>query len=327
MRRRDFITGLSGAAAWPVVALGQQSATLPVIGFLNSGTQSANGPLTAAFLRGLGEQGYVEGRNVAITYRWANTEYDRLPALASDLVRNRVAVIASGGGVMSALAAKAATTTIPIVFQIGGDPVAADLVASLSRPGRNATGVTYLSNNLLQKRLELLHLMLPAASTIGFVVNPASPVVEHNIAECETAARALGIVLEVVKPTTPVEIEQAFEELAGKGIRAVMVDSDVLFYRQTALFAAVAARYSIATSYGLREWVEAGGLMSYGASAAEAYHLVGSYVGRILRGEKVADLPVQQSSRIETVINLKTAKALGLTIPVALLGRADEVIE
>jgi putative ABC transport system substrate-binding protein len=284
--------------------------------------------LTAAFLRGLGEQGYVEGRNVEILYQWAENRYDRLPMLAAVLVRRPVAVIFSGGGSGVALNAKSATSTIPIVFAAsGGDPVDLGLVASLNRPGGNVTGVSILTTELLTKRLELLREIVPATTLISFLVNPTNPAVGFSNKEAEIAARTLGVSLVTLNASTPSEIEAAFSTLAMRRISALLVDGNPLWTIQRNQLAVLAARHAVAAIYPVRDIVEAGGLVSYGASISDAYRLAGTYVGRILRGEKPSDLPVQQSVRIELVLNLKTAKALGLSFPLTLLARADEVIE
>jgi putative ABC transport system substrate-binding protein len=323
MRRRDFIAGLSLAAAWPVAARAQQTA-LPVIGFLDVAATAAH--LTAAFNRGLGEQGYVDGRNVEILLRYTET-YARLPALAEELVRTPVAVIFTSGGPASALAAKSATTTIPIVFANGADPVELGLVGSLNRPGGNITGVTFLVQTLLAKRLELLHKIATAVESIGLLVNPTGPQAALDTKEAETAARVLGVRLVIRNASTPTEIEAAFARFNEQRVGAVLVGGDPFFFIQREQLTALAARPSVPAIYPLREYVEAGGLMSYGASQADAFRLGGVYVGQILNGAKPADLPVQQSTKLELVINQKTAKALGLTIPETLLATADEVIE
>ena len=282
---------------------------------------------TAAFLRGLGEQGYVEGRNVEILYSFAQTQYDRLPMLAAELVRRPVAVIFTSGGSGVALTAKSATSTIPIVFVAGGDPVDLGLVASLNRPGGNVTGASILTAELLGKRLELLHEIVPATTLIGFLVNPTNPAVGVSNKEAETTARTLGVRLVTLNASTPSEIEAAFSALAMRRINALLVDGDPLWSVQRNRLAVLAARHAVAAIYPVREIVEAGGLVSYGASISDAYRLAGTYVGRILRGEKPSDLPVQQTVRIELVLNLKTAKALGIEIPLRVDVLADQVIE
>jgi putative tryptophan/tyrosine transport system substrate-binding protein len=323
MKRRDFIVGLGSAAAWPVAAWGQRQA-VPVIGFLNGGGVDGFAALLRAFHQGLGEQGYVEGRSVDILYRWADAQYDRLPAMAADLVRRQVAVIFATSGAAAVLAAKAATVTIPIVFQLGTDPVKFGLVASLNRPGGNLTGVTFLTTALVAKRLQLLHEIVPAATSVGFLVNPMAPQAAAEIAEAETAANALGVRLVIFKASTPDEIDAALTSMVEQRIGALLIGADPLFYVQTA---PRFVRNPIPTIWNTREMVDAGGLVSYGASFSDSYRLAGGYVGRILKGEKPADLPVQQSTKLELVVSLKNAKALGLTIPISLLGRADEIIE
>jgi putative ABC transport system substrate-binding protein len=324
MRRRQFIAGLGSAAAWPAVGRAQQPA-LPVIGYLRGGNEDGIPRLAAAFGRGLSEQGYVEGRNVEILDRWSGTRNDRLPALAADLARRQVAVIFATGG--TELAAKAATATIPIVFSGGSDPVQLGLVKSLARPNGNVTGVTFLSEQLTAKRLEALHQIVPAAMSIGYLVNPTNPAADIGTKEAETASRRLGLHLAILNAASPSEIEAVFGTLIGRRIGAVLVANDPLFFVQLDLLAGLAARHKVPTIHYLREFVDTGGLMSYGPSVSDAHRIAGTYVGRILKGEKPADLPVQQSTRIEMVVNLKTAKTLGLTIPETLLATADEVIQ
>jgi putative ABC transport system substrate-binding protein len=308
------------------VALSQQSAK-PVIGYLSAGTEIGGIDTTAAFRAGLGEQGFVEGPSVEILYRYAETHYDRLPALATDLARRGVFVIVATGGNVSALAAKSATTTIPIVFATAADPVELGLVASLNRPGGNLTGATFLIESVLTKRLELLHAMVPAASSIGFLVNPTNTTVEAQVKEVENAARVLGVRLVILNVSTPSDIEAVFANLGGKGIGALQMGADPLFFSQRDKIAGLALRNGMPAISANHEFVEAGGLVSYGARISDVYRLAGTYAGRILRGEKPADLPVQRPTRIETVLNLKTANALGLTIPETLLATADEVIQ
>jgi putative tryptophan/tyrosine transport system substrate-binding protein len=323
MKRREFIAGLGGAAAaWPLAARAQKTA-VPIIGFLSGASET----YAAAFRRGLGEEGYVEGRNVEILYRYAEFQNERLPLLAADLARRPVAVIFTTGGIASILAAKSATTITPIVFVTGTDPVEHGLVASLSRPGGNLTGVYFLDQAVNAKRVQLLHEVLPATSAIGFLVNPTSPPiqVDPEIREAQHAVRILGLRLVILNASTASEIDAAFTSVTGQQIGALLVIADALFSVQHDQVAALAARYAVPVMYPYREPVDAGGLMSYGPSLADAHRLAG--IGRILKGEKPADLPVQQSTRIEMVINLKTAKALGLTIPPNLLAVADEVIE
>ncbi len=325
MRRREFIAGLGGAAAWPLGARAQQPA-MPVVGFLSGGTESGRSPRVAAFRQGLGEVGYVEGRNVGILFRWAEYRYGRLPALVADLVDRRVAVIVTTASAGAALTAKAATTTIPIVFELGVDPVALGLVASLNRPGGNVTGAHFLAEPLNAKRLEVLHEAVPTAATIAYLVNPNSAG-DGRRTRVEAAASILGVRLLILNATDPGEIEAAFANLVQQRIGALLANSDPLFNGQRDQIAALAARHAVPAISHVREFAESGGLMSYGADTSEPYRLAGNYAGRILKGERPADLPVQQSTKIELVINLKTAKALGLTFPLTLLGRADEVIE
>jgi putative ABC transport system substrate-binding protein len=326
MRRRDFITGLAGAAiAAPRAAYAQQP-SVPVIGYLSAATLETGPTNLEAFRQGLAQTGYVEGRNVDILFRQAEYHYDRLPALAADLVGHRVAVIVTTAGAAAALAARGATSTIPIVFQLGSDPVRLGLVASFNRPGGNITGVSFLTGALTAKRLELLHEAAPAATTIGYLFNPNGPD-DGRRGQAEAAAHTLGVRMLILNVTAPSEIEAAFATVIEQRVGALLVDSDPLFAGQRRQLAALAARYGMPAIYHIRETVEAGGLMSYGANASDAYRLAGAYVGRILRGEKPADLPVQQSAEVELAINLGAAKALGLAFPLSLLGRADEVIE
>jgi putative tryptophan/tyrosine transport system substrate-binding protein len=325
MRRREFIAGLGSAAAWPLAARAQQPA-MPVIGYL--GVQSAeldHKDVTVPFLQGLKESGYVEGQNVAVEYRYAEGQYDRLPALAADLVRRRVAVIV--GGTAAALAAKAATTTIPIVFTAGGDPVALGLVASLNRPGANVTGSAVLTAELSPKQLQLLRELIPNAAVFGVLADPAVPTTQSIITDLQAAARTLGRQLVVVYATTDSDLETAFATFSQQHVGAVLVENSTLYSRRTEQLAALAARHALPAIYPYREFALAGGLMSYGSSLGYVYHQAGLYTGRILKGEKPADLPVEQATKLELVINLKTAKALGLTIPEMLLATADQVIE
>jgi putative ABC transport system substrate-binding protein len=318
VRRRDFIAGLGGTAAWPLAARAQQR-PVPVIGYLG-------GLPSPAFLQGLGELGYVEGRNVEILSRGANFIYDRIPALAADLVRHRVAVIYANAA--SALVAKAATATIPIVFATSADPVELGLVASLNRPGGNVTGVTTLAQESTAKRLELLHEIVPAVTTIGFLVNPTGPTAQAEIREAGAAAQVLGVRLVILNASNLSEIGATFATLVEQRIGALLVGGDGLFlFRAGAQIVALTGLYKVPASYTRRGEVLGGGLMSYGARLFDADRLAGTYVGRILKGEKPADLPVQQPTRLELVLNLKTAKALGLKVPDKLLVFADEVIE
>jgi putative ABC transport system substrate-binding protein len=323
MRRREFIAGL-GAAAWPLAARAQQPA-VPVIGFLNAGSAGRVTNLPA-FWQGLKEAGYVEGPNLAVVYRWADSQYDRLPALAADLVNRRVALIFASGGLMPAIAAKAATSTIPIVFQGGGDPVNSGLIASFSRPGGNVTGALNLSSRMMDaKAVEFLRGLVPTASSIGLLMNPSS--LNADTDEALAAIRALQWEPHIVHASTEGDMEAAFATFAEQRIGAVHVTADPWFTNHRERIVALAARYAVPTSYPFRDFVVAGGLMSYGADLRESYRLAGTYVGRILKGERPADLPVQQAVKVELVINLKTAKALDLTFPITVLGRADEVIE
>jgi putative ABC transport system substrate-binding protein len=326
IKRRTFIAGLGSAAAWPVAGRAQQAA-MPVIGYL--GAQSAEVEyknITVPFLEGLKETGFVDGQNVAIEYRYAENQYDRLPALAADLVRRRVAVIVTVGAAET-LAAKAATTTIPIVFGTGGDPVALGLVASLNRPGGNVTGIAILQAELAAKRLQLLRELIPNSSLFGILVDSAFPATQSIITDLQAAARTLGLQLVVANARTDSGLETALATFSQQHVGAVLVGTGTLFSRRSEQLAALAARHALPAIYPLRENALAGGLMSYGSSNRYASHQAGIYTGRILKGEKPADLPVVQASRLELVINLKTAKALGLTIPETLLATADEVIQ
>jgi putative ABC transport system substrate-binding protein len=326
MRRRDFLAVLGGgAAAWPLAARAQQQ--MPVIGWLNSGSARFYGDLARAFHQGLSETGFVEGRTVAIEYRWAEDQYDGLPALAADLVRREVSVIAATGGAPSAPAAKAATTTIPIVFQTGLDPVEAGLVASLRRPGGNITGVTTLSVELGPKRMELLREVVPGATNIALLTNPANPNAERLSRDAQVAARALGVQVQVLHASSERDFDLVFDALDKSQAHALEIGTDPLFNRRSEQLAALALRHRVPAIAPYREFSAAGGLMSYGGSLTTVYRLVGTYTGRILKGENAADLPVQQVTNVDLIINLKTAKALGLTVPLTLLGRADEVIE
>jgi ABC-type uncharacterized transport system substrate-binding protein len=327
IRRRDFITLLGGAAAaWPLAARAQQ-ATTPVIGFLNSESPSLYGYLARAFRQGLSESGYVEGRNVAIEYRWADGQYDELPALVADLTRRQVTVIAANSPA-AVLAAKAATTTIPIVFNTGYDPVAAGLVASLSRPGGNLTGVTSLTAEVGPKRVELLHELVPTATSIALLVNPAAGAMHETISrDLQAAARKLGLQVHVLHASAVRDLDTVFATLPQLPAGGLVIGSDPFFNSQSKQLAALAIRHAVPTVYQYREFAAAGGLMSYGGSLTGMYHQVGVQTARILKGEKPADLPVQQATKVELIINLKTAKALGLEVPRTLLARADEVIE
>jgi putative ABC transport system substrate-binding protein len=323
MRRRAFLSVLCGATVWPLAARAQQPA-MPVIGFMNGGTPEAH--LLAAFRQGLSETGYIEDHNVKIEYRWAESHYDRLPGIAADLVRRQVTVIAATG-TPAAVAAKAATATIPIVFDTAGDPIKLGLVASLNRPGRNLTGVTLLNSELLSKRLGLLHDLIPTATIIGLLVNPTDPRADTQTRDMQEAAHLLGLQIHILNASTEREIDTAFAGLLQLRADALIVDTGELFFSRPEHLAALAARQRVPVIYQLRDFAVAGGLISYGASLADAYRLDGIYTSRVLRGEKPADLPVVQPTKFELVINLKTANALGLTIPPGVLAIADEVIE
>jgi len=327
MRRREFIGLLGGAAAaWPPAARAQQPA-MPVIGYLMSGSPDRATSLLNAFRQGLQDAGFVEGQNVTIEYRWADDQYDRLSALAADLVRHRVSVIVATGGPLPALAAKSATATIPIVFQSGSDPVVQGLVASISRPGGNLSGVTTMAAELGPKRLELLHEIVPAATLIALLLNPANPSSLNWARDVQDAARTLGLNIHVLNARTEADLDTAFATMSDLRPGGLAIAPDPFFTGHGQKLAAMTARQMIPTIYQGREFVEAGGLMSFGGSFPDSYRQLGIYAGRMLKGEKPADLPVQQATKVELVINLKTAKALGLTVPMTLLGRADEVIE
>jgi putative tryptophan/tyrosine transport system substrate-binding protein len=327
MQRRQFIALLGGAAAaWPAVARAQQPA-MPVIGYLDVGAPEERASFAEAFRKGLSETGYVEGRNVAIEYRWAEGHYDQLPAMAGELVRRQVAVIATGGS-PSALAAKAATTTIPIVFTIGADPVEAGFVASLNRPGGNVTGVSVLSGALAAKRLELLRELVPAATRVAALVNPANATIfESTLRDVEPAARAMGLQIQVVHASTSREIDAAFATFVAERPDALFVDGDPFFNARRVQLVHLATLHKVPASYQSREFPEYGGLMSYGSNLKDAWRQAGAYTGRIIKGTKPADLPVVQASKFELVMNAQTARMLGLTVPPQLLARADEVIE
>ena len=326
MRRRQFITLLGGAAAaWPLGARAQQPA-MPVIGFLGGGTPGAYQPFVSAYHAGLKETGYGEGHNVAIEYRWAQGEYALLPKMADDLIRARVSVIAAAG-TPAALVAKAATTSIPIVFVVVDDPAKLGLVASLSRPGGNATGMNFVMAELESKQLGLLHELAPAATRVGLLVNPNYPLTEPVTRDVIAAASAIGFAIDVVQASNSREIESAFATLVRNKADALLVGPDALLLSRRLQIATLATRHAIPTLYNVREYAEAGGLMSYGTNQTEAYRQFGLYTGKILKGIKPADLPVIQSTKFELVINLPTARAIGLEIPATLLARADEVIE
>jgi putative ABC transport system substrate-binding protein len=324
MRRREFIAGLGSAAAWPVVARAQQPA-MPVIGVLLTQSADDYNIEIAALLQGLKEAGFVAGQNVAIEYRYADNQYDRLPALAADLVHRRVAVIVANG-ITAARPAKAATTTIPIVFSAGGDPIALGLVASLNRPGGNVTGTALLATELAPKQLQLVRELIPNAAVFGVLVDPATAA-PSALQDLQVAARTLGQQLVVVNARTDSDLEKAFATFSQQRVGAVLVGTSAFYNRRTEQLASLAARHALPAMFPYREFALAGGLMSYGSSFGYSFHQLGIYTGRILKGEKPADLPVQQVTKIELAINLKTAKALGLTIPETLLATADEVIQ
>jgi putative ABC transport system substrate-binding protein len=326
MQRREFIAGLGGAAALPVRARAQQP-VLPVVGFLIIGSASATVNETTGFRRGLGETGYVEGQNVGIEYRWADGQYDRLPVLAADLVRRRVAVIAAGGSAAPGLAAKAATSTIPIVFQTGSDPVRDGLVPAMNRPGGNVTGVSRMAVTLEAKRLEVLRELIPNATNLAFLVNLKSPRAELQVREVQEPSRRLGFTLQVFNASNENELNAAFTTMAKQGVEALLVAQEPSYAGLLEKITALAARHAIPTTYGQREYVGVGGLISYDASVADSFRQMGVYVGRILKGAQPADLPILQPTKFELAINLKAARALGLTIPETLLATADEVIQ
>jgi putative tryptophan/tyrosine transport system substrate-binding protein len=325
LKRREFVTLLGGAAIWPLVARAQQAA-MPVIGVLGSATAREWAPSVAAFLRGLSEVGFVEGRDVAIEYRWAENQYDRLPSLAAELIHRQPSVIAALT-TPSAVAAKAVTATIPVVFTTIADPVQIGLVASLNHPGGNLTGVTILNVEIVPKMLELLHEVVPTATTMAALVNPTNPNADTWSTSLQVAARTLGLELNVLKVSTERDIDRAFATLIPLRVGGLVIVNDVFIITREEQLAALALHHRMPTIFQTRASVVAGGLMSYAGSASDAYRQAGVYTGRILKGQKPADLPVQRSTKVELVINLKTAKMLGLTFPITLLGRADEVIE
>ena len=326
MRRREFITLLGGTAAWPLAARAQQPA-MPVIGILHFGSPEANVNVMAAFRQGLGEAGYVDGRNVAIEYRWAYNDVDRLPQLAADLVRRRVALIVTPANMVVAFAAKAATTTIPIVFNTGTDPVKAGLVASLNRPGGNITGVSFMNVQLGAKRLGMLRELLPKAMRFAILVNRSNPDTDSVVADLRSAAASIGCEIEVLDADTYSDIVPAVASLVQRRADAFLINPGQVFYDRRTQLLTLAARYRLPAIYPAREWADAGGLMSYGSSFAEQHRQAGIYAGRVLKGEKPADLPILRATKFELVINLQTAKALDIDIPPTLLARADEVIE
>jgi putative ABC transport system substrate-binding protein len=327
MRRREFITLIGGAAAtWPIAARAQQPA-LPVVGFIRDGSADANAPFAAAFRKGLNETGYVEGQNVTIEYHWLEGQYDRLPALMADLVGRRVAVIATPG-IVPTLAAKAATTTIPIVFGVGDDPVRLGLVTNLARPGGNATGINFFVNEVAAKRLRLLHDLVPKAVRIAVLVNLAKASTEEfTLRAVQEAAPTLGLQIQILNASTIGEIDAAFATIARDHSDALLVAPDAFFVSRRVQFITLTARDRIPATYSLRDYVAIGGLMSYGTNLADSFHQVGVYTGSILKGAKPADLPVVQATKFEFVINLQTARALGIEVPPGLLSIADEVIE
>jgi putative ABC transport system substrate-binding protein len=326
MRRREFIGLVAGVASWPLAGRAQH-ASVPVVGFLSSRSPGESAKVLAAFHEGLKEHGFVEGRNVVIAFRWAEGNYERLAGLASDLVRMRVAVICSAGGPPSAFAAQKATSTIPIVFPGAGDPVKLGLVASLNRPGANITGINNFSVEVAGKSVEILKELLPDVGAIGYLVNPSNPGFEGYSREVLNAAQRLGIQVQVFHASTVTELDRAFESMSQRRVRAFVITGEPFFDGQREKIVALSARHQLAGCYPWREYVSAGGLLSYGASLPDAYRLAGLYVARILKGEKPADLPVVQPTKLVLAINLKTAKALGLTVSPTLLARADEVIE
>jgi len=325
--RREFITLIGGlAAAWPISGLAQQEAR-PLIGFLGAASpvQFADGML--AFHHGLSETGFTEGQNVAIEYRWAENQLDRLPQLAADLVHRGVAVIATGGASPAALAAKSATTTIPVVFQVGVDPVALGLVKSLNRPGGNVTGVTSLNVELAQKRLEVLHELVPTATTMALLVNPATSSSETQSQSLLASSRELGLQLHVLQASSEQEIDGVFASLHGLGISGLVIGADPLFAVRNQQLAELSVRFAMPSISPYRAFAKAGGILSYGGSLIDQYRQLGVYTGRILKGARPSDLPVEQITKVELIVNVKTARTLGLSVPLTLLGRADEVIE
>jgi putative tryptophan/tyrosine transport system substrate-binding protein len=325
--RRQFISALASATAWPLAARAQRP-SMPVIGFINAGSWDTSAPFAAAFRKGLNESGYIEGQNVTVEYHWLEGRYDLLPALMADLVRRQVAVIATPGSAPASVAAKAATTTIPIVFSVGEDPVQLGLVASIARPGGNATGINFFTAEVVAKRLRLLHDMVPNAARIAVLINPANTsTAESTLRDAKEAAPTIGLQIQVLNASTIGDIDAAFAALARQRLDAIFVAPDAFFTSRAVQFATLTAIDRIPAAFANRDIVTAGGLMSYGTDIADTFRQVGVYAGSILKGEKPADLPVLQSTKFEFVINLKTAKALGLTVPVDVLSIADEVIE
>jgi len=326
MRRRDFITLVGGATMWPFAARAQRPTT-PVVGFVNAAAQQDYKRQLAAFLKGLAESGYVEGRNVAIEYRWAEGRIDRLPTMMADLIRRQVAVIAATS-TPAAIAAKVATATIPIVFETGADPVQLGLVSNLSRPGGNLTGVTQTSVETMPKRLQVLHELVPAARVMALLVNPADAnLSDAYIREAQVAARVLGVELHIVKASSETEFDGAFAKVKELRTEGLVISGGALFTGSGERLAALTLRHAVPAAFASREFVAAGGLVAYGSAVADAYRLAGVYTGRILAGDRPADLPVQQATKVEMYINLKTAETLGINVPNTLIGRADEVIE
>jgi putative ABC transport system substrate-binding protein len=326
MKRREFITLLGGGAAWPLLAHAQQSST-PVIGFLSSRSPGESAGVVAAFRQGLGEAGFVEGQNALVAFRWAEGHYDRLPALAAELVKLRVAVLFTAGGPPAAFAAKAATQTIPIVFSAALDPDRIGLVASLNRPGGNVTGMSLMPAEVAAKSVQLLKRLLPAATLIGYLMNPSNPGAPVYASEASAAATTLGIAIRVINASTEQELDEVFASLPTWGVSGLAVPAEPFFDSERDRIVALAARQAVPAIYGLREYVVAGGLMSYGTSLPDTYRRAAIYVGRVLKGEKPADLPVVQPTKYDLVLNIKTANALGLNMPEQLLALADEVIE
>jgi putative tryptophan/tyrosine transport system substrate-binding protein len=326
MRRREFITLIGGAAIWPVAARAQQPA-MPVIGYLGAESPAAFTSRIRAFRQGLSEAGYYEDRNVAIEFRWAEGQHSRLPALAADLAAHQVTVIVAPGGAPAALAAKSATTTIPIVFEMGADPIAIGLVGSLSRPGGNITGVSSLSVEVTPKRLEFLHELVPGASTIAALINPTSPTAESQLKSLHTVAEARGVQLQILRAAKPQEFDAVFTAVVEQRAGGLVFASDTMFATHSEQLAALTMRHAVPAIQQSRDFTIAGGLMSYGGSFVESHRQAGIYTGRILNGDKPGELPVQQVTKVEFFINTKTAKAFGLTFPISLLGRADQVIE